>query len=160
MFIRAEENKMNTENVLVELKICKPMEGINLPSYATLGSAGFDLHAVIENDIIIKSQERALIHTGIAIALPDGYEAQIRSRSGLAFKNGVVVLNSPGTIDSDYRGEIMVILYNSDEEDFVVQRGMRIAQMVVQRYEKVEFDIVSSLSETVRNLGGFGSTGL
>lgn len=155
-----EEDKMNAENLLVELKICRPMEGINLPSYATLGSAGFDLHAVIENDIIIKSQERELVHTGIAIALPDGYEAQIRSRSGLAFKNGIVVLNSPGTIDSDYRGEIMVILYNTGKEDFIVQRGMRIAQMVVQRYEKVEFDIVSSLSETVRNLGGFGSTGL
>lgn len=151
---------MSVENLLVELKICRPMDGINLPSYATWGSAGFDLHAVIENDVVIKSHERALIHTGIAIALPDGYEAQIRSRSGLALKNGVIVLNSPGTIDSDYRGEIMVILYNTSKEDFVVQRGMRIAQMVVQSYEKVEFDIVCNLSETIRNMGGFGSTGL
>lgn len=160
MNIIVEENEMNEENLLVELKICRPMDGINIPSYATWGSAGFDLHAVIESDIIIKSQERELIHTGIAIALPDGYEAQIRSRSGLALKNGIMVLNSPGTIDSDYRGEIMVILYNTGKEDFIVQRGMRIAQMVVQSYEKVQFDIVSHLSETIRNLDGFGSTGL
>lgn len=135
-------------------------EDLPLPCYATENSAGMDLFSANSDDIIIKSGERALIKTGIAIALPAGFEAQIRSRSGLAIKNGVVVLNSPGTIDADYRGEIAVILINLGKEDFIVTRGMRIAQMVIASHEIAKLERVEKLSETIRGLGGFGSTGL
>lgn len=135
-------------------------EDLPLPCYATENSAGMDLFSANSDDIIIKSGERALIKTGIAIALPTGFEAQIRSRSGLAIKNGVVVLNSPGTIDADYRGEIAVILINLGKEDFIVTRGMRIAQMVIASHEIAKLERVEKLSETIRGLGGFGSTGL
>lgn len=130
-----------------------------LPHYATNGSAGMDLSAGIEVDVTIKSGEHKLIPTGICIELPEGYEAQIRPRSGLAAKNGVTVLNSPGTIDSDYRGELKIILINHGKEDFVITHGMRVAQMVISKYEQVLIEEVDSFTETARGTGGFGSTG-
>ncbi len=146
----------------VEIKIKRFEHGnsLDVPHYATLGSAGMDLSAAIDNDITIKKGERALIKTGIAIALPLGYEAQIRPRSGLALKNGVTVLNTPGTIDSDYRGEIGVILINLGVEDFTVTRGMRIAQMIIAKYEHAKLSLSIDLDETARGEGGFGSTGI
>lgn len=144
----------------VEIKQLPNAEGLEIPSYATEHSAGMDLRAAIDGDISLAPGSRALIKAGISIALPDGYEAQIRPRSGLAYKNGVTVLNSPGTIDADYRGEIGIILINHGEEEFVVTRGMRIAQMIIAKYEQASFAQVEELSETVRGEGGFGSTGL
>jgi dUTP pyrophosphatase len=134
-------------------------KGLNLPQYATALSAGVDLEAAVDAPITLKPGERQLIATGLAIALPDGYEAQIRPRSGLAFKNGVTVLNSPGTIDADYRGEVKVILANLGQEDFTVERGMRVAQMVIAPYTQVGWNVVETLDETERGAGGFGSTG-
>ena len=139
---------------------CKVIASSSIPSYATEGSAGSDLYAHIEDDIIIKPLQRKLINTGIKIALPVGFEAQIRPRSGLALTHGITVLNSPGTIDSDYRGEIGVILINLGDEDFVVKIGMKFAQMVVAQYKKVNWNEVEELPKTVRNEGGFGSTGM
>ena len=130
-----------------------------LPQYATAGSAGMDLRADIDKPIVLKPLERKLIPTGLKIALPVGYEAQIRPRSGLAIKYGVTVLNSPGTIDADYRGEICVILVNLSNVDFVVNPSERIAQMVVAKHEQVDFQIVETLDETERADGGFGHTG-
>ena len=130
-----------------------------LPHYATHGSAGMDLSAGIEEDMIIKSGEHKLVPTGICIELPEGYEAQIRPRSGLSAKHGVTVLNTPGTIDSDYRGELKIILINHGKEDFVVTHGMRVAQMIISRYEQVVIREVDSFTETARGTGGFGSTG-
>jgi dUTP pyrophosphatase len=135
-------------------------EGLPLPAYATAQSAGVDLMAAIVDDIVIAPGCRCIIHTGVAIAMPNGVEAQIRSRSGLAAKNGIHVLNSPGTIDSDYRGEIAVILMNSGKESFTVSRGMRIAQMVFAKYEQVNFVTVDTLDDTGRGHGRFGSTGV
>ena len=129
------------------------------PSYATVNSAGMDLKADITEPVTLGPLERALIPTGLYIALPEGTEAQVRPRSGLAAKHGISVLNSPGTIDADYRGEVKVILVNLSNEPFVVNPGERIAQMVVARYEKVEWDEVEVLDETERGEGGFGSTG-
>ena len=143
----------------VKLQALEHAIGLNLPSYATEQSAGMDLTAALEEAIEIAPGERALIPTGLAIALPDGFEAQIRPRSGLAVKHGVTVLNSPGTIDADYRGEIKVILVNHGAEAFVIERGMRIAQMVLARYEHVTLRSVETLDETIRGAGGFGSTG-
>ncbi|MDP3371802.1 MAG: dUTP diphosphatase [Candidatus Paracaedibacteraceae bacterium] len=132
-----------------------------LPAYATEGSAGLDLIAAISEDVIIGPGERAMIPTGIAIHLPVGYEAQIRSRSGLAAKNGIIVLNAPGTIDSDYRGEICVVLANTDDKSFVVAPGMRVAQMVVAPYTTVTLHEDGAFDmSTTRGIGGFGSTGL
>ena len=133
--------------------------GYDVPFYATELSAGMDLKAAIEEPIELDSLCRAMVPTGLYIALPEGYEAQIRPRSGLAAKHGISVLNSPGTIDADYRGEIKVILVNLSNEPFVVNPGERIAQMVVARYEKVEWDEVEILDQTDRGEGGFGSTG-
>lgn len=130
-----------------------------LPTYATKGSAGMDLRANLQEDVVIAPGERKLISTGLFIELPVGYEAQIRPRSGLALKKGVTVLNSPGTIDADYRGEIGIILINHGEESFTVANGERIAQMVIAKHETVEFEQVESLDETERGSGGFGSTG-
>ena len=130
-----------------------------LPQYATAGSAGMDLRADIDRPIILKPLERKLIPTGLKIALPVGYEAQIRPRSGLALKYGVTVLNSPGTIDADYRGEVCVILVNLSNDDFVINPSERIAQMVVAKHEQVDFQIVETLDETERGNGGFGHTG-
>ena len=131
-----------------------------LPAYATELSAGLDLKAFIQPPIILKPLERKLIPTGLFIALPQGFEAQIRPRSGLAAKNGITVLNSPGTIDADYRGEIKVILVNLSNEDFVINDGERICQMVIAKHEKVNLQLVDNLGQTGRGEGGFGSTGL
>lgn len=133
--------------------------GLALPEYATSQSAGVDLIAAVDADITLKPGERVLIPTGIAIALPAGYEAQVRPRSGLALKNGITVLNTPGTIDADYRGEIKVILVNLSQEDFIVTRGLRVAQMVVTEYSQVTWNVVEDLEATARGSGGFGSTG-
>ena len=130
-----------------------------LPEYATEKSAGMDLKANIDDPITLNPLERAMIPTGLSIALPDGTEAQIRPRSGLAAKYGISVLNSPGTIDADYRGEIKVILVNLSNEPFTINPGERIAQMVVARYERVEWEAVETLDKTERGAGGFGSTG-
>lgn len=132
---------------------------LDLPAYATEQSAGMDLLAAVQEEVIIGSGERMLVPTGIAIALPDGYEAQIRPRSGLAFKNGLTVLNSPGTIDADYRGEVKVLLINHAKEPFAITRGMRIAQMVVAPVSRVAWQSVTSLDDSARGTGGFGSTG-
>ncbi|MDR0483879.1 MAG: dUTP diphosphatase [Alphaproteobacteria bacterium] len=132
---------------------------LGIPSYASEGSAGVDLKANIFEDITLKPQERVLIPTGIFMELPSSFEAQVRSRSGLAIKNGVVVLNSPGTIDSDYRGEIKVILANFSSDSFIVKRGDRIAQMVINTYVKANF-FIGTLNDTNRGSGGFGSTGV
>lgn len=132
----------------------------NLPEYATPQSAGLDLRANLDEPVVLKPLERALIPTGLFIALPDGYEAQIRPRSGLAIKKGISLVNAPGTIDADYRGEIGVILVNLSNEDFVVEDGERIAQMVIARYEQAEFQPVEVLDETERGAGGFGHTGV
>ncbi len=131
----------------------------DLPKYETKDSAGLDLKAVCEKPIILKPLERQIIKTGLHIALPEGYEAQIRPRSGLAAKHGISVLNSPGTIDADYRGEIGVILVNLSQDDFEITHGMRIAQMVIAKFEQAEFIEVNQLDETERGKGGFGSTG-
>lgn len=130
-----------------------------LPEYATIQSAGMDLKAAIDEPVVLSPLQRALIPTGLYIALPEGTEAQVRPRSGLAAKHGVTVLNSPGTIDADYRGEIRVILVNLSDQPFTVSPGERIAQLVIARYERAEWDEVDVLDETVRGEGGFGSTG-
>lgn len=131
-----------------------------IPAYETPLSAGMDVRANIDHTITIKPLERVIVKTGLMMALPPGYEAQIRPRSGLAAKKGITVLNSPGTIDADYRGEIGVILINLSTEDFFINDGDRIAQMVVAKYERVDFEQVELLSETTRGSGGFGSTGV
>lgn len=130
-----------------------------LPAYATALSAGMDLRANLDTPITLRPLERCLVPTGLFIALPQGYEAQVRPRSGLALKKGITVLNTPGTIDADYRGEIGVILVNLSNEDFVINDGERIAQMVVARHETVEWEAVETLDETERGSGGFGHTG-
>jgi len=143
----------------IQIKRCGPYAG-NLPSYATTGSAGMDLHAAIEEQLIIPAGGIVMVPTGIAIALPSGYECQVRSRSGLAAKSGVFALNAPGTIDSDYRGEIKVILANFSKQDYIVQSQERIAQIVIAAYTIVEWNPVDQLTETERGTGGFGSTGI
>ena len=130
-----------------------------LPQYATNLSAGMDLRANLDSPIILKPLQRCLVPTGIFMALPEGFEAQVRPRSGLAIKKGIGVLNSPGTIDADYRGEVKVILVNLSNEPFVVNPGERVAQLVLAKYEKIEWDEVEILDETARGEGGFGSTG-
>lgn len=145
--------------VKVKLLPLEHAVGLQLPTYATEQSAGMDLSAALEEALELGPGDRALIPTGLSIALPAGYEAQIRPRSGLAVKNGVTVLNSPGTIDADYRGEIKVILINHGKEAFTIERGMRIAQMVVEKYETVGWEVVKTLDESERGSGGFGSTG-
>lgn len=129
------------------------------PAYATVNSAGVDLKADMEEPVTLAPLQRAMVPTGLYIALPEGTEAQVRPRSGLAAKHGISVLNSPGTVDADYRGEIKVILVNLSNEPFVINPGERIAQMVVARYEKVEWEEVECLDDTERGAGGFGSTG-
>ncbi len=131
-----------------------------LPAYATEQSAGMDLRANIDAPLTLRPLERKLVGTGLYIALPQGYEAQIRPRSGLALKHGLTVLNSPGTIDADYRGEIMVLLVNLSDTDFVINEGERIAQMVIARHEQAVFELVDSLDETERGAGGYGHTGV
>lgn len=131
-----------------------------LPAYATEQSAGMDLRANIDAPLTLRPLERKLVGTGLHIALPQGYEAQIRPRSGLALKHGITVLNSPGTIDADYRGEIMVLLVNLSDTDFVINEGERIAQMVIARHEQAVFEPVETLDETERGAGGYGHTGV
>lgn len=131
-----------------------------IPAYETEQSAGMDLRANIDESITLKPLERAIIKTGLYIALPAGFEAQVRPRSGLAAKKGITVLNSPGTVDADYRGEIGVILVNLSNEDFIVQDGERVAQLVIAKHERVTWEKVEVLSETDRGAGGFGSTGV
>lgn len=130
------------------------------PEYATALSAGVDLRANIDEPIILKPLDRVLIKTGLFIALPEGTEAQVRPRSGLAYKKGITVLNTPGTIDADYRGEIGVLLVNLSNEDFLVEDGERIAQLVFAKHETAEWQVVEALTDTVRGAGGFGSTGV
>jgi len=141
------------------LQIKKLYPDAQLPEYQTQGSAGLDLQAYIKEPIILKPGEIILVPTGLAIALQEGYEAQIRPRSGLALKNGITVLNSPGTIDADYRGEICVILINHSKQDFTITCGLRIAQMVIAQYAFASIVEVEELSATNRGAGGFGSTG-
>ena len=143
----------------VEVKRLPHGAGLPLPEYATADSAGLDLLAAVEGDLTLQPGKRALVPTGLAIALPQGYEAQVRPRSGLALRNGVTVLNSPGTVDADYRGEVSVILANLGDEPFVVTRGMRIAQMVVAPVSRLRWSEVAELPGTARGAGGFGSTG-
>lgn len=145
--------------VKVKLMPLEHAVGLQLPTYATEQSAGMDLSAALEEALELGPGDRALIPTGLALSLPEGYEAQIRPRSGLAIKHGVTVLNSPGTIDADYRGEIKVILVNHGQHAFTIERGMRIAQMVVEKFETVNWDVVKDLDDTERGAGGFGSTG-
>lgn len=131
----------------------------SIPEYGTEGAAGMDLRANLEGSVVLKAGQKMLVSTGIFISLPNGYEAQIRPRSGLAAKNGITVLNSPGTIDPDYRGEIKVILVNLSSEDFTINDGERIAQMVIARFERISWAEVSELEDTTRGSGGFGHTG-
>lgn len=146
------------QNDAVKVPVVKTAEG-PLPFYATAHSAGMDLHAANPAPINLEPGKRALIPTGLFIELPDGYEAQIRPRSGLAYKHGVTVLNSPGTIDADYRGEIGVLLINHGQEPFEIKAGERIAQMVIATYTRIEWQQTESLTETSRGAGGFGHTG-
>jgi dUTP pyrophosphatase len=131
-----------------------------LPNYETIASAGMDLRANLSEPITLKSLERTIVKTGLFIELPIGYEAQVRPRSGLAAKKGITVLNSPGTVDADYRGEIGVILVNLSQEDFVIENGERIAQLIIAKHERADWVEVQELSETSRGEGGFGSTGV
>lgn len=144
----------------MKVKIIKFYDDAIIPAYQTKGAAGFDFCAHISEPVTLKPGEIKSFGTGVGVELPEGYELQIRSRSGLAYKHRVSLLNGIGTIDSDYRGEMNVLLKNYGEEDFVVEPGMRIAQGIVARYEHVDFEEVSELSETDRSSGGFGSTGL
>lgn len=139
----------------VKVKILNP-DAI-IPKYQTEEAAGFDLHSVEEKTV--KAGEREVIKTGLAVALPKGYELQVRPRSGLALKNGITVLNTPGTVDSDYRGELMVILFNTSKEDFAVKKGERIAQAIIKEILQADFAVVGELDSTERGVGGFGSTG-
>jgi dUTP pyrophosphatase len=143
----------------VEVQALPHAEGLPLPSYATPGSAGMDLRAAVDEPLVLESGKRALVPTGLRIALPPGYEAQIRPRSGLAIKDGITVANAPGTVDSDYRGEVKVGLVNLSDEAYTIRRGDRIAQMVVAPVTRVAWRPVPSLDNTERGVGGFGSTG-
>jgi len=135
-------------------------QDLPLPAHATLGAAGLDLFAAVDKELILAPGRHEAVPTGIAIALPEGFEAQVRPRSGLALRHGVTVLNAPGTVDSDYRGEVTAILINLGSEPFAVARGMKIAQLIVAAYSRVEWDETASLNSTQRGSGGFGSTGL
>jgi dUTP pyrophosphatase len=156
--VKYVNSQLNKNNDVMKVQIINKSKH-DLPQYATPLSAGMDLRANLDAPVTLKPLQRCLIPTGLYIALPDGYEAQIRPRSGLALKKGITLLNTPGTIDADYRGEIGVILVNLSAEDFVVEDGERIAQMVIARYEKAEWTEVEILDETERGAGGFGHTG-
>ena len=147
-------------SLIVEIKKLENFKDLELPSYETDLAAGVDLRAAIDAQIILKPSERRLIPTGLAMALPAGYEAQIRPRSGLAYKHGISVVNSPGTIDADYRGEVKILLINHGQEDFIINRGERIAQMVIAPVSQAKFIVTDSLSKTKRGTGGYGSTGV
>lgn len=142
-----------------EILIKKLFKEVNLPKYKTNGSSGLDLEAFVDSDVILKPGERKLIPTGISIAMPDNFEVQIRPRSGLAYKNGISVVNTPGTIDADYRGEIKVLLINLGQENFVIKKFQRIAQMVICPIIKAKLIETDDLPNSIRGAGGFGSTG-
>ena len=144
----------------IRIQTLPHFDGLSLPSYATAGAAGMDVEAAVEADIVLAPGRRAAVPTGLAMAIPAGFEIQVRPRSGLALKHGVTVANAPGTIDSDYRGEIKIILINQGDEDFEISRGMRIAQMVIAPVLQVAIEPVTSLDDTARGAGGFGSTGV
>jgi dUTP pyrophosphatase len=146
-------------SVTIQVRVLPHGEGLPLPAYATEGAAGMDLLAAVAAPVTVDPGKRALIPTGLAIALPPGFEMQVRPRSGLALRNGIVLPNSPGTIDEDYRGEVQVILLNAGDAPFIVERGMRIAQAVVAPVVRAEWREVDSLDDTARSTGGFGSTG-
>ena len=150
---------MTQPTITISLTRLPSSEGLALPAYATEHSAGMDLLAAVAEPMTLAPMQRALVPTGLSIALPEGYEAQIRPRSGLAFKHGISLVNSPGTIDADYRGEVGVLLINLGSEPFVIERGMRIAQMVIAPYTRAQFSEVLELPTTQRGAGGFGSTG-
>ena len=150
---------MTQPTITIALTRLPSSEGLALPAYATEHSAGMDLLAAVAEPMTLAPMQRALVPTGLSIALPEGYEAQIRPRSGLAFKHGISLVNSPGTIDADYRGEVGVLLINLGTEPFVIERGMRIAQMVIAPYTRAQFSEVLELPTTQRGAGGFGSTG-
>lgn len=152
--------KNSIEQINVQIKKLENFQDLNIPKYETEQSAGVDLVAAIAEDIAIKPGQVALVKTGMAIALPVGFEAQIRPRSGLALKNGITVLNTPGTIDADYRGEVGVVLINHSNSDFTISRGMRIAQMIFAKHARANFKISENLDQTARGAGGFGSTGV
>ena len=146
--------------VTIKMKTLPHFRGLELPAYQSAQAAGFDLPAAVEKDLLLPPFQRVAVPTGLTLELPAGYEAQVRPRSGLALKHGVTVLNSPGTVDADYRGEVKVILVNLGEEDFLISRGMRIAQLVVARAEQAGIEVVAELEESDRGQGGFGSTGV
>jgi dUTP pyrophosphatase len=146
-------------NVPVQVKRLPHSEGLPLPGYATPGAAGMDLLAAVQAPLVLQPGARTLVPTGLAIALPPGFELQVRPRSGLALKNGIVLPNSPGTVDEDYRGELQVIVMNAGTEPFIIERGMRIAQAVLAPVVRVAWTEVAELDETQRGAGGFGSTG-
>jgi dUTP pyrophosphatase len=141
------------------LRVQRLRDGAQLPKYMSDGAAGLDLAALVDGEVVIRPGERALIGTGLAIALPRGHEAQVRPRSGLAWKHGVTVLNSPGTVDEDYRGEVKVLLVNHGQEPFVVRTGERVAQLVIAKVERVAITEQAELDDTVRGAGGYGHTG-
>ena len=148
------------EEILLKVqRITNQFEDIPLPEYATNGSSGLDVRAAVESELILMKGKFAMVPTNLRVEIPIGYEIQVRPRSGLAAKNGIGVLNSPGTIDSDYRGEIKIILFNFSEEDFVIKRGDRIAQMVIAKVYRVKFNETENLNESDRGDGGFGHTG-
>ncbi len=151
---------MNSRSVAVKVKRLPHAEGIELPSYATEHSSGLDLRAAVEEPLLLKPMERALIPTGLIVEIPEGYEGQVRPRSGLAVRHGITVLNSPGTIDADYRGEVKVVLINLGGEPFTIKRGDRIAQLVISPVVKAVLEEVQDITATARGGGGFGSTGI
>jgi dUTP pyrophosphatase len=148
-------------NIIVQVRPLPHFEGLQLPAYETSGSAGMDVRAAVPEDgpLVLKPGERAMVPTGLSVAIPEGFEIQVRPRSGLAAKHGLTCLNTPGTIDSDYRGEIKVILINLGQEAFTIQRGERIAQLVLAPVTRLAWRKVEALDETARGAGGFGSTG-
>jgi len=149
-----------SNHLIVHITQLKNAEGLPVPHYQTEHSAGVDLYAAADSDVVLGAGQWKLIPTGIALAIPEGYEGQVRPRSGLALKHGIGMLNGPGTIDADYRGEIGIILFNFGEAPFTIKRGDRIAQLVFARVERARFERVESLSETARGAGGFGHTGV
>ncbi|WP_316194648.1 dUTP diphosphatase [Bradyrhizobium sp. SZCCHNRI3052] len=150
-----------TQTIAIDVQILPHGEGLPLPAYQTAHAAGLDLLAAVPTDapLVLASGGHAMVPTGLSIALPDGYEAQVRPRSGLAARHGVTVLNSPGTVDADYRGEICVLLINHGKEPFTIRRGERIAQMVIAAVARAELSLATTLTTTARGSGGFGSTG-
>lgn len=148
------------DSLIVHITQLKNSQGLPLPHYQTEHSAGVDLYAAVDSETVIGAGRWRLIPTGIALAIPEGYEGQVRPRSGLALKHGIGMLNGPGTIDADYRGEIGIILFNFSDAAFTIRRGDRVAQLIVAKLEKAKFEIVEQLSETARGAGGFGHTGV